>query len=471
MKISNKNFFLIFFSIFILIPISSFSLYVHGAEVKDPMISTDILAVQLGNFVDSTNDGNIPLKKNKGGYDLISFDNYGEVSRDLETNTVVYGAKVKWGFEVNAWSGLLYGNIFPFIDIENTESAIYLYSQTWVHVLLGIGARSTGYTSYSIKYFNIDYGISAKKYFDIGGYRIPYDVVDVAGSYLPHSYNGYIPTTVSIAPGLKYSGQLEVAGQTFTVPTLTSDILYVEHVDMRGGECGGYEDRYSDQGISSASVTLNLADKDIFSGTEQAIVDWFNDGKVGEMSGFSNDTITIQQSVMDLSYTTGRHDAPEISNSHTFNLPLHIQPGVSKVRGYFNLKVGSYHWYTDTGTFNLNPVITSSRIQRDLSVHVQNVFVHYDLEMTSDIFMTCQFIGELSESFLDDPNLIISDMIWDTSVWGTETVDIQLTEEEDWWTWVLIILIVAVGVYIGYKLLSKYMESKIRRPHHIIINK
>lgn len=443
MKISNKFFFLFFFSIFILIPISSFSLFVNAGDVANPIISTDILSVDLGSFQDNTpGDGSGKLDYITGGFDLISFENLGQYGQpNYETGEVIYRAKVKWGLEVNAWTSALFRNIYPNININNVEEQIYLSIQYWRHVnclLTGLGHYQSSTPTYGIKFYDIDFG----------------------SSYKQHDYHGSIPIIVGIDPGLKYSGEITVAGQAFTVPTLTSDILYTKIVDMRGGECGSYVDRYSNQGFSTASVTIKT-DPDLFDSGVDKITEDFNEKGIGGITKDSNDTVWVQQSVYDLSYKGSTMHASGVSNEQAFSLPVHIQPEVTKLRNYFNLMKGGFHWYSCCGKYRKAVWSVDERIQRDVSVHVQNIFVHYDLEMESDLFMTCRFSGEISETFLEDPNLVISDMIWDQSIWGDEKVEIELIDEGvDWLIIILVVIIIGVGVYVVYTIYKKRSQEK-----------
>ena len=231
---------------------------------------------------------------------------------------------------------------------------------------------------------------------------------------------------------------------------------------MRGGEVGSYEDRYTDEGMGDdgASVTVDIPSGTWSSNTIQ-LTDWFNSEGVGGITKMSNDTeITAQQSVYDLSYKGDTRHATGASNEFTFDLPVHIQPEVTKTRNYFNLKRGGFHWFQCCGKYRKSPWTVDERITRDVSAHVQNVFVHYDIEMESDLFMTCKFDGEISQSFLDDPNLIISNMIWDKSVWGDEDVHIKLTRENNWWEIIIWILVIAVVIYIAYRVYKSYRDKK-----------
>lgn len=452
MRKPSKNIFFLtlFIFFFTLILFSSFSPFVHAGKVNNPMITTDVLSVQLGQFKDNTpGDGSGKLNYITGGYDLLSFENYGEVSRDLDTNTVVYGAHVKWGWEVTGWTSTLFRDIYPKINIDNIEEEWFLSYQIWKH----------------LKFLGIKYG---EKQQDSDVYYINYHDIDYGNVFKAHNYHGYIPITVSIAPGLKYSGEVTVAGQSFTVPTLTSDILHVRVDDMRSGDCGSYQDRYSDQGINGTTVKL-MAEPLSWSYDAKEVMDWFNSHD-WDFKRMTDDTITEQQSVIDKSFERSRYDSPDISNEFIFDLPIHIQPEVTKVRQYFTMTKGHFHWYTCGCGFRQGPTIITKRIQRDISVYVQNVFVHYDLEMESDLFMTCQFTGNLSQSFLDDPDLIISDMIWDTSIWGDESVEIVLPEINPWMDILMWIVIILVLIIVGY-LIYRYFKKKRQVATQIYVGK
>ncbi|KKN04824.1 hypothetical protein LCGC14_1093470 [marine sediment metagenome] len=467
MKIrTNKSTFFFFFIILFSFCLSFIPTALAG-EIDNPIITTDILAVQVGGFQDTTtDDGRGKIDISKGGYDLISFENMGMVpgSYDEVSKQAIYRARVVFGFEVNAWTSATFNDIYPKINIDNTVKTPYLQTAVWHHIglhILPIGAYLGSSKTYSIEYRSIDYGTTTKRLFNIFGILRITDVVDVPNSYLLHDYHGTIPTTITISPGLRFSGAITVGGQTFSVPTLTSDIIYTQIKNVRGGEAGGYEDRYSDQGMDTASVLLTLADKNEYSTTIQKIVDWFNDGNVGRIANKKNESITIQQSIIDKSHSNDRYDSINIGNSFSFNIPVHIRPGVTKLRNYFDLTTGTFRWFAD-GHWNMNPSITTKTIQRDVSVSVQNVFIHYDFEVISDLFMTTQFTAELSQSFLNDPNLEISDMIWDKSIWGDKIVEIVLTKTPSIWDILIMILTIVAIIVVAY-FVFKYLRSRRRK--------
>ena len=480
MKTSKKIFFLIlFFSIFILIPISSFSPHVSASEIADPVINVDVLSVQLGSFQDSTTgDGNGKLKSATGGYDLLSFENMGVVSYSEDEKTILYRARAKWGFEVNAWTEVLYDNIFPFIDIQHETKYKFFQVAYWFKEWFG--SDCTSVARYYSRFREIDYGINNDVLEfaapgGIGGF-MGESTVEVSNSYLKHNYDGNIPITATINPGFKFSGEIEIAGQTFTVPTLTSDIIDVKIVDVRSGEVGSYEDRYTDNaGISEGTVDIKVLDDFLTSTvTGSATVSAFlNEKDLGWkiLTDVTHDPFqTIQQGLISEGCDGAIFSDPSAFDEIKFGLPVHIQPEVTKNAQILEFTVCCIKYWKNSGAITISYGPVTETYQRDVSVHVQNYFVHYDLEMESDLFMTCEFEGELSQSFLDDPNLIISDMLWDNSLLGAYKVDIGLKKEPQWWDWIIWLIIIAVATYIGYKVLKLFLESK-KKPTQIIMRR
>ena len=478
MKTSKKFFFLIFFFSIFLIPISSF---VSAGEIADPVVNVDILSVQLGNFQDgTTGDGSGKLKSATGGYDLLSFENMGVVSYSEGEKTIMYRARAKWGFEVNAWTECLYDDIFPFINILHETKyeffTVVYKKKNWIGVPF-----TTSVQRYYSKFREIDYGTTKSQlpYIAIpggsGGFFGEYSV-DVPNSYLKHDYDGNLPITVTIDPGYKFSGEIELAGQKFTVPTLTSDIINVKITYVRSGEVGSYEDRYTNYaGITNGTVHIKVLDDEItkLSHGSEKIANWLNDKELGWRlyKDVSQDPFqTIQQGLVSKGGVGTTFSDPSAYDEMTFGLPVHIQPEVWKDAQILEYNVGKVQYWTQSGTLKPYYGPVTETYQRDVSVHVQNYFVHYDLEMESDIFMTAQFEGALSESFLEDPNLVISDMIWDNSLLGAHKVDIGLKKEPQWWDWIIWLIIIAIATYIGYKVLKLFLEFK-KKPTQIIVRK
>jgi len=296
-------------------------------------------------------------------------------------------------------------------------------------------------------------------------YLFHYHEIDYGDVFNEHDHNGNIETKIYIDPGRKLSGEMTVADQTFSVPTLEADILDLTIADMRGGECGGYEDRYTDAAMDEEHVEFTTLTGEYYAGTTLKIVEWLNEQQIGFDDPIDIGEISIRSSLIDLSFK-GRDYPGTNENEMTFNVPVHLQPGISTNRQQIPYKWGDIWWYDCCKKFKGTPVAGDGSIQRDLSAHVYNVFAHYDFEVKTDLFMDCQFTGELSESFLEDPNLIISDRIWDGTVWG-ETPDYMLPPADiPWYIWILIIFIIGIGVYVGYKLITsrkKPIQRTMRR--------
>ncbi|KKM86825.1 hypothetical protein LCGC14_1275140 [marine sediment metagenome] len=463
MKTSKNFFFLIFFfSIFILTPISLFSPYVSGAE-GDPVVISDFLKVDLIKFNDATPGDTITGPSYiPGGRDLISFENKGilEGSYNSETNSFVVWAEVTFGFEVNAWTANLIEDIYPEIVPDSEGKTAHFHYRTWKHgqiwLIIDVFCEPWDLVWYTSAINEI--------------YYFKYNEVDYGDVYNVNDHDGSIETKIWIDPGRKLSGETTIAGQTFTTPILEADILDVSIVDMRGGEVGSYNDRYTGivDGEDEGGVEITTLEPWLYPVTTTKIVNWLNEQDLGWHTPEELTVATIQQGFIDLSFK-GADIPGSQENEMTFNLPIHLQPEVTKTQQYIPYTYGRIKYYTCCGKLVTWPTV-DDKVQRDLSVHVYNQFVHYDLEVKLDLFMNSEFTAELSESFLDDPNLIITDRMWDATVFGEEPKILLPPPDFPWWMWLLIFLIVAIGVYVGFKIFKVYMESK-RKPAQIIVRR
>lgn len=461
----SKFFFLFLFISLILIPISSFSINVSAAE-GDPVVISDFLKVELIEFNDDTpGDTKRNLNYMPGGRDLHSFENKGilQGSYDNETNSFVVWAEATFGFEVNAWTACLISDIYPEIQTEVIREVEYFKYQLKKHIQLPFtgcedifGNTNPDDTIYGTKTYK---------------YNFRYREVDYGSIDNLHNHDGSIETKIWIDPGRKLSGEMTVAGRTFTVPTLEADILDLTIADMRGGVCGSYEDRYTTAEDDEGGVEFSILEGEYYPGETTKIIDWLIEKDIGWGNGSDlpeDPTLGEHDGVCDLTFKG--YDFPgSNTNEMTFDLPIHIQPQVTVHRQYIPYTYGYFLYYPCCAKFSGSPIVNDESISRDLSVHVYNIFAHYDLKVKLDLFMDCQFTGELSESFLEDPNLIITDRVWDATVWGQEADVLFEPTDMPWWMWIIIILIVVVGVYIGYKLLSKYISRK--KPAQIIVRR
>jgi len=440
LKTKNKLFFFFFISLFIFIPISSFTPTILAVE-NTQVLGVDLLAINAGTFDDFTSGDSIrTLKSSVGGRDLLAFENLGMVSYDENTKTAVYGGIITFGAEANAYTAVLCEDAYPRsggTDFDKQTERVFLSYQIWERILL-IPVKVGHSHIFSINYREIRYG-----------------------QLYSHNYDGILPLNIEIDTGLFISkvGELEVGGQTFSVPKMTSDIKSVVEVDKRGGEVGGYEDRFTGESEGEEEVTVEIIlPSTAWSFSVKKVTDWFNEEMKPVLTLEDTKITSIQQSVVDKTkesyYFTG------VQDSVTIPYKVHIQPEMYRITQDITLKEGNFHWWKDTSSYRISPTIVTTDYKRNLAMHVSNVFVHTDFEIKVEVAMSCKFDAELSESFLEDPNLVISDRIWDSTIYGDKEVEIQLPEGFDWLMILLVILIVGVGVYVGYTIYKKRSQQK-----------
>lgn len=447
MKISNKSFFFFLFT-FIILSLICPSINVNAAE-GDPIIISDFLKVDLIQFNDNTpGDSVIGLSYIPGGRDLHSFENQGilEGSYNSDTNSFVVWAKSTFGFEITAWSACVIENIYPNIDEDSITDIPYFRYRTWKH---GQWPIFGGCEPWGVLY----YADAIDK-----TYHFRYHEVDYGDVLKAHNHDGNIETKVWIDPGRKLSGEITVVGQTFTTPTLESDMLDLTITDMRGGECGSYEDRYTSGDDDEGGVTFTTIDSWKYSGTTLKTIAWLKEQDIGWHTPEELIETTEQQGIRDLSFK-GAIFPGSNKNEMTFNLPVRLQPRITQTSQKIPYTHGDIKYYPCCGMLVVYDV-SDDKVERDLSVHVYNSFVHYDIEVKLDLFMDVQFSADLSETFLEDPNLVITDRIWDGTVFGQEPNILFPPPDLPWYIWILIIIIIGVGTYMGFKLLSKYLETK-----------
>lgn len=459
-RINTKSvfFLILFFFIFIFIPINSFTPYVSAGQTQ--VLGVDLLSISTGTFNDFTPGDTVrPIKSSVGGRDLLAFENLGMISYNEDTKTALYGGIITFGAEVNAYTGVVCEDAYPVSggsDFNKITYQTFLSYQTWRHAnLLGLSCSNP----LAVHFAEIK---DPDKTFV---FQINYREIEY-GTLYSHDYDGTLPFKINLDPGLFLSklGELEVGGQTFTVPTIVSDIRTIKEVAKRGGEVGSYEDRFTgeDEGLDEVMVEVTLS-RPSWDSTVNTLAEWFNenmeDALVVDPIPLPEDYPTIQQSVRDL--TLNEYPSAGIQDYIEVPYRVHIRPEMKRIPQTIHLKHGNFHWWKCGCGWRQGPTVTTNTYERNLGMHVYNVFVHTDFEIKVDVVMTCEFDAELSESFLEDPNLIISDRIWDGAIYGTSEVKIKLPLPAiEWWMWILIILIVVIAVYIGYKLLSIYLRSR-----------
>jgi len=443
-KNNKKIFFFLLFSIIFLNTSSCFVFSALGSEINNPIIDSELLGVTFGNFQDNTlNDGSNKLGYSFGGEDLFSFENMGEIGRNLETNEVTYRARAKFGLEMSAWTKADFRDHYPQINLEKQTKVRFLNYHLWGRTLFWIPIL--------IK---------------VHPYYATYNEIDFGNTFNRHNYDGNLPISLYIKDLLRFANNINVAGQTFSVPSLLGQITQVKVVGTRSGEVGTYTDRYTDvAGVKEGKVNFVVVD-DAVSSSATKVANWLNEQNLGWQSSNDIGERTIQQSIRNpISKGSILPDSISGDNKWTSNLPIHLQPGVTKSSQYIRVKSASIQYIQAAPTelnILLGPVVQT--YQRDVSVHVYNQFLHYDLEISVDFAMTVRYVGKLSTSILEDPNLIISDMLWDTSIMGDSITTIGLTASEDIFSLILNtiinIVIFAVAILVVVKVVIPYFRRK-----------
>lgn len=450
----------IFFFVFLILFSFSFIPTVSAEDDTSYLLGVDLLAINAGDFIDGTPGDTIrSLKSSVGGKDLLAFENLGIQSYDEATNTIIYGGIITFGAEANAYTAVLCEDAYPTsggTNFNKITEHMFLSYQIWKHKnVLDFSCSNP-------------LAIHLYEYQVIGGkdqFYINYREIEFGQRY-SHNYDGVLPLEIDIDPGLFLSniGELEVDGQKFMVPKITSDIKDVKEVMKRAGEVGGYEDRFTGETEGIDEVIVDIVLPPItWSYNVREITNWFNTkmDPVLDAGGIPPPEIcpTIQQSVIDTTLNT--YSFAGIQDSIEVPYKVHLQPEMKRIPQTIALKYGRFHWWECCNDYRVDPIIETNYYERNVGMHVSNVFVHVDFEIKVEIAMSCKFDAKLSESFLEDPSLLISDRVWSSSIFGTGRVDLQLPSEEPWWMTPIIIIIILFGLYISIKYIIKpYLEDK-----------
>ncbi|KKM25679.1 hypothetical protein LCGC14_1592570 [marine sediment metagenome] len=433
-KKRNRLTIIILFFILFLVPIISFSTYVLA--VDKPTISADLLAITPGNFVDNTpNDGSGMLKIVTGGSDLNSFNNLGVESWSADRKTVLFRAEAIFGFEMTAHTDATWQDIYP-QGITQREDVIYFqYGSQWHGHILGFDLPS--------------------KWIDRLDLHTSWNSFNFGPEYRRHDYNGKIPITVTIDPGLKFGGDIVVDGKTFTVPKIIPDIVKVIVVNYRKGEVGEYEDIYTQSTVDpSGSVEIVIITDEI-SGESKNYIDWFNSQGVGRITQYPYTDVSIQPSITEGDQINAEYPETDDSNTLTFDYGMRLQPEVYKTTGNFKL-IGGIFNYDTTHSKVIQDSVKEVTFFRDISIHVNNQYVYVNFIVKVYFVMTVEFDAALSTSILSDPNLEFSDIIWEASI-DVQSGKIALPPKPgSWWEdilgWLILFIVLIAGLYIFIKL-------------------
>lgn len=378
---------------------------------------------------------------------LRSFENLGQSveDSDIDNGVIAYMAKAVFEFETVAWTKVTVNNVFPtlwtgkedeeypFFRLEETDNLYYSLFEPEISV-------------YSVSW----------KHLDIDNIN-------------EHRYNGYFPVDLHIDPGLLFSGGFELGGVTFDTPSLKANIIDVHIEDSYDKNIGKYTDTFVDiAGVKEGYVDFTIIDEtNILGNREKMVVDWLNglSPKLGWQSGDIEEGVSYIQGLRspdpDGSSLPDKISGDELGTSNLWTCYMHydLQPQVDKSIQYVKINKASLEW-DSLDTFLSPPAIRvlvhphiDTLPERVVGVHIYNQMIHYDCLAEVEFVMTIKTDGVMSESFLADPNLYLSDMVWDISFMGDSIVHIVFAPVigGDIWDiiWLIIVIIgIVVFVYV-----------------------
>jgi len=437
LKSKNKSLILFVSIISILfiqfIPILPYSVAV---ETSDAVIDADDMFVTHGNFVDTSPDP----RENQvwvttGGKDLISFKNLGVSNTKTTDEILVYEAEVTFGFEMTLHTSVAFDDVYPNIDIDNIVNKMFF--AVWTARWYPLGSW---YNQYDVGYNDVVFG----------------DKVD-------HDYTGSIPMTVGFKT---WTGKqpLVVNGVEISTPYYDADVSNVNTINIRDGEVGGYEDVFVDStGFREGTVDFTKTE-DTPTDTG-AVLDWLDSKDLGWTGVNTTYNAGIQQSVITALWENYDNPNPATVKEFSFPVGARIRPEVYAIKNDIEVRSAAISFeqqlFGDWKIFvTLQP--STNMVKRTVGVHVVNQFIHWDFTVDMMVYASVQNSAELSQSILNDPYLKMGDFIWDTGFVGAREVDVRVPSDpaDDWWIWLIVVLIVCVGLYVGYKIYKSSIQRR-----------
>lgn len=440
MKQKNKTLTLLFSIVLILlIQVVNFSIAYDPAT---NVVESDWLYVSAEDFVDtSPHDWENEITIDTGGIDLLEFNNLGIVAEATDDDQVVYKAEVKFGFEVTAHTSVDFRDFFPKLKLD---------------------------AKYKERFFTVNHFYIWGD--TVSAHNVEWNYVDYGATEQWHDYKGTIPITVGILETSGRSGTIELNGITFSTPEYKCETIKTEVERLRDGEVGEYEDIFTDvNDVKGGDVDFIVLDD--FNEQQQKIIDYYRDYDLGWSAGDIEKGKTLQKYMIDGAQPGAEfiNQYPMTEQFYTFGLSAKIQPEVYEYVQYNELRTANIVYFHDTIPFggfagDIKVVVNPQTLTRErvVGVHTTNAFLHWDLIVYVDIYATIQSTAELTESILNDPYLKSGDMVWDTSIVGTQHVEVPLAKGFDImdWLWLIItIVILALGIYVfvqvGIPLIAK----------------
>ena len=439
--------FLGFISVLFNIPI------VNANENYEPTIKANWLYVQPSNFVDkSPNSWETKIQISSGGGDMWDFENLGMVSSsDTE---ILYKSKATFGFEVTVHTNVDFRSVYPNINLAKHN----------IEHFFTINRAYFGYDTTTIH--NVEWNS-----IELGAMRV-------------HDYDGYVPITVGIRDILGNTGSISLNGEVFDTPAYTADVIKTTITSINSGEVGGYGDLFTNvNDVTEGKVTFTALGDD-FSANERAVIDYYNNRNLGWKAGDIEKGQTLQQSMIGGSQRGSEFTSAQSLSSYTFSLNTQLQPEVYEFVQYNDItsaRILYYAWGFFAGNIDTVYSPATRQVKRIIGIHTINNFIHWEFEVEVEFYATVQSTAELTSAILNDPYLRAGDMVWDSSFTGDYKVDTILTQQDNVFdvigeffedlfgslsgiiNFVIMIIIIAVGLYIFIKIGIPLISRRIKR--------
>lgn len=428
----NKSKFL-FFSFFLIITIQIFfaiPIY-SNAETSNLSIKANWLSVQTSGFVDvSPNPYENDLFTEIGGYDLIAFENLGLMFESTTDEVLVYGGRITFGFEVNAFTAVDFRDMYPKININSKYSSTYFGLSRYK-------LSGAYYSDYSFSYSQIDYG----------------------SIHVPHEYNGYIPLTVSMKELTPTSGSITIGGTTLDTPEYIFDIMEVDTKSVYMDVVGQYEDRFIginniDEGKVNFAVQADLLPQ------QSQVVKWCQSAGIGWKAGTVQNGRHLQQYIRYGDGSTFQNPNPNIDKSYTFNVGMKLKPSAYEYVQYNTITKASiilWEWGLFAGCIDVVSGPATSSLKRVVAVHVINHRIHWDYSVDVYVYATIPSTAEITETVLNSPALQFGNFVWDTSITGDYEVEVpiiagsMLLELLPWIIGIVVIVVIIAVIVVIFK--------------------
>lgn len=437
------------------------------------------LTIDVGEFVDNVDDGDVPLEWKLDSYALTDFvKTYSEY---LGNGTYAYYGDFTFKYTSAVHTHLTKEDMFK--NLQSVE-----HSERWLNYRVYDWANLVSSNSWYVEWNSLEWGDEEVITTDpiqlpFGG-EIPgweFHTGNYDHKINNYVYDGYFPITLSINDDLSGLIGQQLNGTTITgaefvyafteVGRLSSDIDWT---------FGSYQDIYTDVGPSEGTVNVEVVnpheDTGIAADKGAAYISSLNLG--WDAGSLYSEDITVQQGEV---YAPGVTLNPSTSGPISFNVPYKIKPHASYVQRNIHIRPGVISYERAyfpgvvedpssqyAGTY-AKPDLNEKQI---VSVRVDNVLVKETYQVSGTIVATIQYDAELSEIDWEDPIFEQNDVVWDVSMDGSSEAQLTLhsTAWEDFWAGVgeffmsgfnmLITVMVLIGVILGLYLAIKIVRRR-----------